>query len=85
MDLQSARMLTYRGQGEDWLAVQAEKLGVAPDEFQRQAIEQRTRFTTSVEQLFNGIEKRLRRCGCGARIGAAEKIIPECRYVTHAV
>ena len=68
----AARMLTYRGQGEDWLATVAEKAGVPPSEAQRQAIELRTRFTTSVEQLFNAYRKEI--TGAAAAVQALERL-----------
>ena len=52
-------MLTYKGQAEDFITRQAEKLGIEPSELQRQATFKRTQFITGVEQLFNAYRKEI--------------------------
>ena len=72
MSEDAARMLTYEGQAEDWLATQAEKLGREPSDLQREAIQLRTRFTTSVEQLFNAYRKEI--TGAAAAVQELERL-----------
>lgn len=72
MSEEKARILTYRGQAEDWIATHAEKAGITPSEAARKAIAERTRFSTSVEQLFNAYRKEI--TGAAAAVQELERL-----------
>ena len=81
MDPDKARILTYRGQAEDWVTNVAEKAGIEPSEVAARAVADRTRFTTSVEQFaaplgswfgLNGQELNASLPGLGAFSGGVD-------------
>ena len=59
MSPEGRAMLTYQGQAEDYISRIADKLGIAPEEAEREAVRRKTKFVTSVEQLFNAYRKEI--------------------------
>lgn len=64
--------LTYQGQLDNWVTKQAEKLGRDPGEVRKETLKAKTRFTMSIEQLFNQYRKEI--TGAAAAVAELDRL-----------